>query len=680
MIDSKKIERIKYLTKELNRHNYLYYVLNQPEIDDETFDMLLKELEQLEKEIGYREPDSPTHRIGGDITKVFPQAEHVFPMLSLDNVYDRGELKDFFRRCRELTGNENLTYTCELKYDGVAISLIYEKGLLTRAVTRGDGYKGDVVTTNIKTIRSIPLHLMGNHWPELLDVRGEVIMTYDTFNRINQQRKDIGEPLFANPRNAAAGTLKLQDSSEVARRKLDFIPYAVFSDVILASTHYENLQLLKNWGFFVSPYVKIAHQEDEVFEFLEYWDKERKTLPFPIDGAVIKVNDLSLQEELGMTAKFPRWAIAYKFKAEEAITRIVSIDFQVGRTGILTPVANLEPVQLSGTTVRRATLHNEDYIRLLDIRLGDYVAVEKAGEIIPKVIYVVKEKRTGEEKEILFPSKCPTCGADLKRNPGEAAWFCPNDETCLPQVKGRIEHFISRDAMNIKSLGEGKVDLLFEKGLIKDPADLYDLTFEKLIGLEKRWFDETGKERTMQFREKTVQNILQGIEQSKSVPFEKVLYALGIRHVGESLAKNIARYAKNIHRLKEMSVEELMMIEDVGEIVAHSIYQWFRNQKNLILLERLEKAGLQMSVSEVSIHSQKLKGLQFVISGVFETIEREELKKLIESHGGKVLTSVSSKVNFIVGGQNMGPAKLETAKRLGIPVLSEKEFFNKFDL
>lgn len=680
MTKEEKIARIQFLTRELNRHNYLYHVLNQPEIDDETFDMLLKELDQLERETGYREPDSPTHRVGGEVTKVFPQAEHLFPMLSLDNVYSSGELNDFFRRCRELSGRNELEFTCELKYDGVAISLIYEKGLLVRAVTRGDGIKGDVVTTNVKTIRSIPLRLMGDHVPDLLDVRGEIFLTFESFEQINRQREAVGETLFANPRNAAAGTLKLQDSSEVARRRLDFIPYAVMTHTKLAPTHYESLQLLKKYGFSIPTYTRLAYSDEEVFKFLEYWEKQRKDLPFPVDGAVIKVNDISLQEELGSTNKFPRWAIAYKFKAEEAKTRIVSVDFQVGRTGILTPVANLEPVQLAGTVVKRATLHNEDYIRLLDIRLGDYVAVEKAGEIIPKVMYVIKEKRTGTEQEISFPTICPACGSELKRNPGEAAWFCPNEENCPPQVKGKIEHFISRDAMNIKSLGEGKVELLFDKGLIKNAGDLYDLTYEKLIGLEKKWVDDEGKERTMQFRDKTVQNILQGIEQSKSAPFEKVIYALGIRHVGEALAKNIARSARNIHRLKEMSIEELMVIDDVGETIAQSIYNWFHNENNLRLIDRLEKAGLQMSVWETEPASQKLQGLQIVISGVFESISREQLKRLIESHGGKVLSSVSSKVNYIVAGKNMGPTKLEAAKKLGIPVLSEKEFFEKFAL
>jgi len=680
MASEDKIARIKFLTAELNRHNYLYYVENNPEIDDETFDKLLKELEMLEKETGYREPDSPTQRVGGEVTKIFDQAEHLFPMLSLDNVYSEEELNDFFRRCKELGETDKIEYVCELKYDGLAISLIYENGLLIRAVTRGDGDRGDVVTANVKTIRTIPLRLNGEGWPSLVDVRGEVIMSFATLEELNRQREEEGEPLFANPRNAAAGTLKLQDSAIVAKRKLGFIPYAVFSYETLKSTHYENLLQLKGWGFKISEDVRLAKNETEVYDFLRHWSEHRDKLPFPVDGAVIKINSLELQNKLGSTAKFPRWAIAYKFKAEEAITLLISVDFQVGRTGKITPVANLNPVSLSGSVVKRATLHNEDYIRLLDIRIGDYVAVVKAGEIIPKVMYVVKERRTGNEQPIVFPTTCPACGAKLMRNEGEADWWCPNEDDCPPQLKGKIEHFISRDAMNIKSLGEGKVDLLFEKGLIKDPADLYSLTSKDLLGLEKRWVDEDGKERRLSFREKTVENILKGIEESKKVPFEKVLYALGIRHVGEALAACIARYVGNIDTLMNMKPEDLMQIEDVGETVARTIYEWFQKEKNKKLLDRLKMAGLQFKLQTSEPSSNKLAGLQFVISGVFKTISREDLKKLIENHGGKVLSSVSSKTNYIVAGENMGPSKLETAKKLGISILSEDEFFKKFDL
>lgn len=669
-------EQIKRLTDEINRHNYNYYMLDNPTISDYEFDQLLNQLILLEKQYpDYVLPDSPTQRVGGSVTKQFKTVKHVFPMLSLGNTYSEEELQDFDRRVHELV-NGNVEYVCELKYDGLAISLVYEKGLLVRAVTRGDGVQGDDVTNNVKTIRTIPLKLQGD-FPDLFEARGEIIMNHENFERLNKEREEIGENPFANPRNAASGTLKLQDSAEVARRGLDFKLYFVMGHQPYADNHFDSLTKLKDWGFRAPDVMVKAQSIREVIDFMHDWDTRRKTLPFDIDGIVIKVNDFALQQQIGATAKSPRWAIAYKFKAERVPSRLLSVDFQVGRTGIVTPVANLTPVPLCGTIVKRATLHNKDIIDYYDIHENDVLYVEKGGEIIPKIVGVDVEKRELDVPKVKFVTHCPECGAELVQNEGESGVFCPNDLHCSPQIKGKLEHFISRKAMNIDSLGEGKVEMLFDNDLVKNPADFYTLSYDKLIGLEKKLSSTDGKtERVISFREKTVENILKGIEQSKTVGFERVLFAIGIRYVGENTAKKLARFFKNVDALSNATKEELMQVDDVGERVATSIIDFFLQPENLEMIIALRNAGVQfkLKAEETVSFSDKLSGKSIVVSGVF-SIPRDEMKQLIEKHGGKNVSSISKNTDFVLAGEKMGPEKRNKAQKLEIPIISEEEFY-----
>lgn len=669
-------EQIKRLTDEINRHNYNYYMLDNPTISDYEFDQLLNQLILLEKQYpDYVLPDSPTQRVGGSVTKQFKTVKHVFPMLSLGNTYSEEELQDFDRRVHELV-NGNVEYVCELKYDGLAISLVYEKGLLVRAVTRGDGVQGDDVTNNVKTIRTIPLKLQGD-FPDLFEARGEIIMNHENFERLNKEREEIGENPFANPRNAASGTLKLQDSAEVARRGLDFKLYFVMGHQPYADNHFDSLTKLKDWGFRAPDVMVKAQSIREVIDFMHDWDTRRKTLPFDIDGIVIKVNDFALQQQIGATAKSPRWAIAYKFKAERVPSRLLSVDFQVGRTGIVTPVANLTPVPLCGTIVKRATLHNKDIIDYYDIHENDVLYVEKGGEIIPKIVGVDVEKRELDVPKVKFVTHCPECGAELVQNEGESGVFCPNDLHCPPQIKGKLEHFISRKAMNIDSLGEGKVEMLFDNDLVKNPADFYTLSYDKLIGLEKKLSSTDGKtERVISFREKTVENILKGIEQSKTVGFERVLFAIGIRYVGENTAKKLARFFKNVDALSNATKEELMQVDDVGERVATSIIDFFLQPENLEMIIALRNAGVQfeLKAEETVSFSDKLSGKSIVVSGVF-SIPRDEMKQLIEKHGGKNVSSISKNTDFVLAGEKMGPEKRNKAQKLEIPIISEEEFY-----
>jgi len=668
-------KRIEYLTRELQRHNYLYYVLNSPVISDYEFDRMLKELEELEEQYPqFRLPDSPTQRVGADITKEFKTVKHKYPMLSLSNSYSQGEIRDFINRVKKAVGND-VEFVCELKYDGVAISLTYENSVLVRAVTRGDGVQGDDVTNNVRTIKTIPLRLLRD-FPGELEVRGEIFMPRKGFEQLNREREEIGEQPFANPRNAAAGSIKMQDPKEVAKRPLDNFIYYVPHELPGVSTHYEALQFVKNLGLKVSNNVALCRSEDEIFEFINDWDEGRKHLPYDIDGIVIKVNSLELQKQLGFTAKSPRWAIAYKFKAERVETVLLSIEYQVGRTGAVTPVANLKPVQLAGTVVKRASLHNADIIAQLDVRIGDYVFVEKGGEIIPKIVGVNLEKRPPDAQPVRFIEYCPECGTKLVRKEGEAAYYCPNEDYCPPQIKGKLEHFISRKAMNIESLGEGKIEILYDKGLVKNPADLYELTYDKLLGLEKVIPSEEGKKpKKISFREKTVNNILKGIEQSKKVPFPRVLYALGIRYVGETVAKKLAFHFKSIDRLKAASFDELVEVEEIGEKIAHSVINWFDKPAHVEMVERLRRHGVQMELKEEeSKVSDVLEGKSFVVSGVFEKYSRDEIKALIEQYGGKNVSSISSKTDYVLAGDKMGPSKKEKAEKLGIPIISEQDF------
>jgi len=668
-------ERIRLLVKELNTHNYNYYVLDSPTISDYEFDQRLQELMDLEKQYpDFIFPDSPTLRVGGEITKQFPNAKHSFPMLSLGNTYNKSELEAFDSRIKTALNVKEVDYTCELKFDGVAIALIYNNGVLSKAITRGDGVQGDVVTNNIKTIRSIPIVLEGSV-PPVLEVRGEIIMPHTSFNQLNEEREDTGENLFANPRNAASGSLKLQDSAEVAKRKLDGFMYYLSSGFPNITTHYDALQQLKTLKFKVSPFSRLCHNINEVFDFIEEWDNKRKTLPFDIDGVVLKVNDFNLQNQLGNTAKNPRWAIAYKFKAEKVSTVLLEVSYQVGRTGAVTPVANLKPVQLAGTIVKRASLHNADIMSQLDIHTGDTVWVEKGGEIIPKIVGVDLSQRSEKARPVSFVSLCPECHTPLLRKEGEAAHYCPNAKACPPQIKGRIEHFISRKAMNIDSLGEGKIDLLVEQQLINRIEDLYKLGLEDLIGLEKTYVNNE-KERVVSFREKTVQNILNGILQSKTVPFERVLFAIGIRYVGETSAKKLAYHFKNINALMQATFEELISVEDIGDKIAESIQLFFQDQDNLQTIKALKESGLQFSIAQTTTQiSDKLQGLSFLVSGSFGSPQRrQDLEVLVEKHGGKLLSGVSNKLSFLIAGENMGPAKLEKAQKLGIPIISEEEF------
>ncbi len=672
MDKEKAQQRIAQLSKELEQHNYNYYVLSAPTISDYDFDMLLEELIKLEQQHPeLLSQDSPSQRVGGKITKEFKTVKHKYVMLSLANSYSREEMTDFDERVRkglELESNTlfgaEIEYVCELKFDGLSISLTYENGKLVQALTRGDGVQGDDVTTNVKTIRSIPIHLKGNY-PSLFEIRGEIFLPRTVFDEINKEREDIGEAPLANPRNAASGTMKMQDSAVVAKRKLDCFLYYMMGDNLPFKTHYENLQEAKTWGFKISERVKVCRNLDEIFDYIDYWDKERFKLPFDIDGIVIKVNEYAKQEQLGMTAKSPRWAIAYKFKAEQVSTVLESISYQVGRTGAITPVANLKPVLLAGTTVKRASLHNADIIGKLDVRVGDYVFVEKGGEIIPKIIGVDLSRRAEGLVPVEYINRCPECDAELIRKEGEVAHYCPNENACPPQIKGKMEHFVARKAMNIDSLGGETIEQLFKTGLIKNIADIYDLKAEQLLPLER-------------MAEKSVNNLLEGIELSKQVPFERVLFAIGIRHVGETTAKKIARKIKSIEVLSNSTVEELLQVDEVGEIIAKSIVEYFSNEENRNLIERLKNKGLQFTLSEEQLEgaSEKLKGLSIVISGVFTKHSRDELKELIEKNGGKNSGSISGKTSYLLAGENMGPEKLKKASSLGVKIISEDEFIN----
>lgn len=658
-------ERIDWLRAELHRHNYNYYVLNAPEITDKEFDDLMRELQDLEKEHPeYADENSPTMRVGSDLNKNFTQVAHKYPMLSLGNTYSESEVTDFYERVKKAL-NEDFEICCELKYDGTSISLTYEDGKLVRAVTRGDGEKGDDVTDNVKTIRTIPLVLHGDY-PSTFEIRGEILMPWESFEALNREREAREEPLFANPRNAASGTLKSQNSSVVAARKLDAYLYYLLGEDLPADGHYECLQKAAQWGFKISEHMKKARTLQEVFDYINYWDTERKNLPVATDGIVLKVNSLRQQKNLGYTAKSPRWAIAYKFQAERALTRLNKVSYQVGRTGAITPVANLDPVQLSGTVVKRASLHNADIIEGLDLHIGDMVYVEKGGEIIPKITGVDTDARgmlLGEK--VKFITRCPECGTPLVRFEGEAAHYCPNETACPPQIKGKIEHFISRRAMNIDGLGPETVDMFYRLGLIKDAADLYRLTVDDIKDLDR-------------MGQKSAENIVNGIAASRSVPFERVLFALGIRFVGETVAKKIARSFKSIDEVEQASLETLMSVDEIGEKIAQSIVSYFANPLNRSLVERLKEAGLQFSRSEedLSGYTDKLAGQSIVISGVFEYHSRDEYKEMIERNGGKNVGSISSKTSFILAGANMGPAKLEKAQKLGIRIMSENEFLD----
>jgi DNA ligase (NAD+) len=664
------------LTEEINRHNYQYYVLSSPQISDYEFDLLLEKLTRLEAEFPELvAPDSPTQRVGADLTKEFIQVKHNYPMLSLGNTYSEEEIADFDGRVRKWLG-EDPEYVCELKYDGIAIGLTYRNGRLVQALTRGDGTQGDDVTVNVKTIKSIPLHLRGD-FPGNVEIRGEVFMPRSSFNNLNIAREKNGLQLFANPRNAAAGSLKMQDPAEVSKRNLDSFLYYMMGEDLPAENHYQCLQKAKEWGLKVSPYIAKCLTLEEIFSFIDLWNAGRKELPFDIDGIVIKVNSLRHQEILGNTAKSPRWAIAYKFKAERVSTPLLSIDYQVGRTGAVTPVANLKPVQLAGTTVKRATLHNADIIQKLGLHTGDHVFVEKGGEIIPKVIGPDLDHRSADSRTVEFITHCPECGTFLERQEDEAAWYCPNEYGCPPQIKGKLEHFISRKAMNIDSLGEGKVELLFDKGLISNVADLYDLSYEQMIGLEKIFEAEEGqKERKISFREKTVSNILQGIEQSKSTPFDRVLYALGIRFVGETVAKKLAYHFGNIDLINKASQDELKEVEDIGEKIAESVVFYLSNPENQKTIQRLREKGVSFQLDKTGsvVTEDKLGGKTFVISGVFQKFSRDRLKEMIEKFGGKNTASISGKTDFLLAGEDMGPVKLQKASKLGIKVISEEEF------
>lgn len=656
-------EKIDQLRADLHRHNYNYYVLNAPEISDKEFDDRMRELQELEKEHPeYQDDNSPTMRVGSDLNKNFTQVAHKYPMLSLGNTYSESEVTDFYDRVKKAL-NEDFEICCELKYDGTSISLTYENGKLVRAVTRGDGEKGDDVTDNVKTIRTIPLVLHGSY-PESFEIRGEILMPWEVFEELNREKEAREEPLFANPRNAASGTLKLQNSAIVASRKLDAYLYYLLGEELPCDGHYENLQAAAGWGFKTSEHMKKAHSLEEVFEYIRYWDTERKNLPVATDGIVLKVNSMRQQKNLGFTAKSPRWAIAYKFQAERALTRLNKVTYQVGRTGAVTPVANLDPVQLSGTIVKRASLHNADIIEGLDLHIGDMVYVEKGGEIIPKITGVDKDARSmliGEK--VKFITHCPECGSKLIRYEGEAAHYCPNETSCPPQIKGKIEHFISRKAMNIDGLGPETVDMFYRLGLIKNTADLYQLTADDIKNLDR-------------MGEKSAENIIKGIEASKEVPFERVLFALGIRFVGETVAKKIAKSFNDIDELENANLKKLINIDEIGEKIAQSILTYFANPLNRELIERLKSTGLQLYRREedLSGYTDKLAGQSIVISGVFVHHSRDEYKELIEKNGGKNVGSISAKTSFILAGDNMGPAKLEKAKKLGITILSEDEF------
>ena len=653
---------IENLRRELEQHNYNYYVLSQPTISDFEFDAKLKQLQELEAaHPEFFDPNSPTQRVGSDIASGFEQFAHVYPMLSLGNTYSEGEVKDFYERTRKGL-NEDFELVCELKYDGTSISLTYENGLLVRAVTRGDGEKGDDVTANVKTIRSISLRLKGN-FPEKFEIRGEILMPWAVFDELNREREAQEEQLFANPRNAASGTLKLQNSSVVASRKLDGYFYYLLGENLPSDLHSENLDAARSWGFKISDATRVCKSLEEVSAFINYWDVERKNLPVATDGIVIKVNALSQQKNLGFTAKSPRWAIAYKFQAEKAVTRLNSVSYQVGRTGAVTPVANLDPVQLSGTVVKRASLHNADIIESLDLYIGDMVFVEKGGEIIPKITAVDKDARFLIGDKVKFIKSCPECGANLVRFEGEAAHYCPNENACPPQIKGKMEHFVSRKAMNIDGLGSETINLLYQNGLLQNIADIYSLKIPDLVRLER-------------LGTKSAYNIQAGAEKSKEVPFERVVFALGIRFVGETIAKKLAYAFKNIEALECASLEDLVAVDEIGERIAQSVVQYFADSLNIEMISRLKAAGLQMSLSEEKLqaHGDALAGLSIVISGTFAKHSRDEYKAMIEQNGGKNVGSVSAKTSCILAGENMGPEKLKKAESLGVKIIDEDNF------
>jgi DNA ligase (NAD+) len=680
-----EIKRIEQLRKELHEHNYKYYVLNQPTIGDQEFDFMMHELQDLEaKHPEMADPNSPTQRVGSDLNAEFRQVEHKYPMLSLANTYNEQDVADWYESVKKGLAGEDFEVCCEMKYDGLSISLTYVDGKLTQAVTRGDGVHGDDVTANVKTIRSIPL-VLGNHgdrsldmlgeasnqgpvpvipYPREFEIRGEILMPWSVFERLNKEREEAEEPLFANPRNAASGTLKSQKSSLVASRQLDAYLYYLLGEELPAEGHFENLEVARSWGFKISEGMKKVKTLQQIYDFINYWDTERKKLPVATDGIVLKVNSIRQQRALGFTAKSPRWAIAYKFKAERVCTRLNEVTYQVGRTGAITPVANMDPVQLAGTTVKRATLNNEDFIKSFDLHIGDYVYVEKGGEIIPKIVGVDIDQRPIIAQPVEFIKRCPECGTPLVRYEGEAAWYCPNDTGCPPQIKGRIEHFIARKAMNIDSLGPETVDEYYRHHLIHNIADLYDIDVQQING--------DGS------RTKSAQRIVNGIAASKDVPFERVVFALGIRFVGETSAKLLARHFKNIDALMNAGIEELQEIEGIGEVMAKSIITYFHNEENLKIIERLRAYGLQMELSEAQTAnvSDKLAGQSVVISGVFAHHSRDEYKAIIEQNGGKNVGSISSKTSFILAGENMGPSKLQKAEKLGIKIMSEEEFLS----
>ena len=658
-------DKIKALREALEQHNYNYYVLSAPTISDREFDEMMKELQILEEaHPEYADPHSPTQRVGSDLSKEFEQVVHKYPMLSLGNTYSEDEVKDFYERiARDL--NEPFEIVAELKYDGTSISLTYEDGRLVRAVTRGDGTRGDDVTANVKTIRSVPLKLMGDRYPATFEIRGEILLPWAEFDRLNKEREEQEEPLFANPRNAASGTLKQQNPAVVAARKLDAYFYYLLGEELPAETHFDNLEAARSWGFKIPNVIRVCNSLEDIYDYIAYWDVERKNLPVATDGIVLKVNSLRQQRNLGFTAKSPRWAIAYKFQAERAVTRLNSVSFQVGRTGAVTPVANLEPVLLAGTTVKRASLHNADIIEGLDLHLGDKVFVEKGGEIIPKIVGVDVEARgllVGDK--VRFIRSCPECGTPLMRPEGEAAHYCPNEAGCPPQIKGKIEHFVTRRAMNI-NMGPETVEDLYEAGYIKDTADLYTLEIADLLRLE-RWADKSAR------------NLMASLEESKQVPFERVLYGLGIRFVGETVAKRLVSAFHSMEQLEQASFEDLTAVDEIGERIARSIIAYFADERNRTLVNRLKEYGLQMSVAEEKLanRSEKLKGLSIVISGTFAKHSRDEYKAMIEQHGGKNSGSVSGKTDYILAGDNMGPAKLEKAAKLGVKIINEDEFLN----
>ena len=661
-------DTIQQLRSELDQHNYNYYVLDQPQISDFEFDQKLKELQALEAaHPDFFDSNSPTQRVGGAVTKNFQTVVHDYRMYSLDNSYSKEDVVDWETRIQKVLGNVPIEYTCELKYDGASISITYDNGQLSRAVTRGDGVQGDDVTNNIKTIKSIPLQLKGNY-PAHFAIRGEIILPFAGFEKMNQELIEIGETPYANPRNTASGSLKLQDSAEVAKRPLDCLLYSLVGNNLPFQSQFEGLQAARDWGFKAPKEAKLAKNLDEVFEFIAYWDVHRHELPYETDGVVIKVNALSYQEELGYTAKSPRWAIAYKFKSEQVSTKLNSISYQVGRTGAITPVANLEPVQLAGTVVKRASLHNADQIEKLDIRIGDTVFVEKGGEIIPKIIAVDFEKRPEQSEVTHYITNCPECQTALVRSEGEANHYCPNFYGCPPQIIGRIQHFISRKAMDIEGLGGETVALLYNNGLVHNYADLYDLTVEQVLPLDR-------------MAQKSAENLVNGVAKSKQIPFESVLFALGIRFVGETVAKKLAKHYKTISALEQATLEDLILVDEIGERIAKSVIEFFENEENLEIIERLKSKGVQMEIVEkVNPNATtKFLGKTFVVSGVFEQFSRDDLKKAIEDNGGKVGSSISSKTDYVVAGDNMGPSKLEKATKLGVAIVSEQDFINMLE-